>query len=100
MAINVWGSKDILYQTGIAGQRGNLAGLETINIESIGSTHFDYMRRDNADTWNIEVSNFVTRLIQNSKSKDAFNQFLTGNSFVAYEGDKWVVRLPGWESRQ
>ncbi len=61
--VNVWGTEDILYKTGIAGKRGNLGGVETINIEIQGASHLDYMRRNNADAWNKTVSQFITGLL-------------------------------------
>jgi len=92
MAVNVWGTKDILYETGFAGYRESLAGLETINIEITGATHFDYMRRNDADAWNLTVSDFVTRLLQNSKTKDELRTFLQQRAVFDARGI-WVVTL-------
>lgn len=77
-ALNVWGTKDILYETGIAGERQNLAGLETINIEIVGATHFDYMRSDNPENANrnLLVSDFVTKMLVYSNSRDRLLDFL------------------------
>jgi hypothetical protein len=92
--VNLWGTEDILYKTGIAGYRENLAGLETINIEIVGATHFDYMRRNDADAWNITVSRFVTRLLQNSTDISKLRTFLEQNrGFFDATRNTWVVNL-------
>jgi hypothetical protein len=118
--VNVWGTKDILYNLGIAGKRVNLCGVSDItNIEIIGAEHGDYMRRgsdsandDPEDVWNQSVASFVSELIVNSENDDSLFNFLTlkstlsstnGNYKIAYHDlgrDVWVIRVPGWENHQ
>jgi hypothetical protein len=92
-ALNVWGTEDILYETGIAGPRENLAGLPTVNVEIVGATHFDYMRRDDADMWNITVSQFVTRLLENSRNETDLIAFLQSWNITPDSRGVWVVNL-------
>lgn len=103
--VNVWGTEDILYETGIAGKRENLAGLPTINVEIVGATHFDYMRRAdvpaNACTvsatsdacWNVTVSRFVADLLQNSKTETDLLAFLHERNAVQDARGVWIVNL-------
>ena len=105
---NVWGTKDILLQTGIGGKRINLCGVTTLNIEIVGAEHGDYMRRGNEnpldpeDGWNRTVAGFVTDLIRASNAGDGLNQFLASNQYVNHDlaRDVFVVHLPDWESYQ
>ncbi len=111
--VNVWGTKDILAQTGIGGQKSALCGLsgqKLINVEIVGATHFDYMLRgandpNLPDTWNYNVSNFVTALIRNSDNSSDLNGFLAQQqsinvTFFDSTRQVWVVKLSGWESHQ
>ncbi|MFA5144001.1 MAG: hypothetical protein WC522_07560 [Candidatus Omnitrophota bacterium] len=106
LIVNVWGTKDMLYEVGIAGQRTNLCGKNTYNIEIVGATHFDYMRRDALDaknppdTWNNTVASFVADLIIASEDSYNLDKFLTkkiseGLLYMDYARGVYVVRLPG-----
>jgi len=79
--VNVYGTADILNQVGIGGKRDNLCGVQTINIEIAGATHFDYMRRsDETDPvkreFNRKVSEFVADLTLASDNDTDLDQFL------------------------
>jgi len=65
-----------------------------------GATHFDYMRETNGSTWNVTVSDFVTKLLIASKTKDDLQLFLDSSPYVSPPDatGKRVVRLPGWEA--
>ncbi len=115
--VNLWGTKDVLYETGIAGYRSELIGFtptsdfhKLFNIEILGATHFDYMRRGETSVdactisatsdacWNVTVSDFVTRLLIASQSKDSLAEFLDRqirNGIVTLDGSRYVVSLPG-----
>ena len=110
--VNVWGTKDILYQTGIGGKRDALCGLtgsSLINIEIIGATHFDYMLRgatdsNRPDAWNGTVSDFTTNLIRNSDTLEHLNSFLTGDPAHFFKNDTrggvWEIKLDGWQDHR
>jgi len=81
--VNVWGTSDTLYQTGIAGKRDAMGGITTYNIEIEGAAHTDYMQRsDETDPakadFNRRVSKFVTNLTLASKNDQSLNNFLVG----------------------
>ena len=101
LIVNVWGTEDIFHKLGVVDKRDNFLGKNTYNIEIVGATHFDYMRRDINDTqnppdiWNNTVASFVTDLILYSEDKDKLQGFLDGNAYVSREGDMYIVRLPG-----
>jgi hypothetical protein len=111
MVVNVYGSKDILAETGIGGFRSELFGYsvadrthQLYNIEILGADHFDYMRgilpdRLN-DPWNKTVSDFITRLTLASKSKDELDRFLSRQPLGVVTqpdsvNDFYVINLPG-----
>lgn len=106
LIVNVWGTKDVLYECDIAGKRDNFCGKTTYNIEIVGATHFDYMERDTndkgnpPDAWNIEVSQFVADLIINSKDEYTFQHFLDERKYIKYENGVYVVRLQDYEAHQ
>lgn len=109
--VNVWGTKDILVQTGMGGERDALCGLsgsQLVNVEIFGATHFDYMERtptrdDTASDiqWNKMVSDFVARLIRNSDTPLHLDTFLKSDSahVIKNGAGVWEVRLPGWDER-
>ena len=90
------------------------AGLldhQLVNIEIVGASHFDYMRRDDTlsnminaaspqdEAWNRAVANFVTDVTLNSESYAKLSLFLESpppqyQGMIVREGDKWVIRLP------
>jgi hypothetical protein len=97
---------------------------QLVNIEIVGASHFDYIRPEeknewwksgllgsvaNAvdwfqttedEIWNETVSAFAAQLINNSQSAEDIGQFLNDNPTIAsFDGQKWIIRLPGWESR-
>lgn len=112
---NVYGSKDILAQTGVGGYRDELMGFtpgndlrELFNIQILGADHLDYMRRsitefpfNPPDQWNDTVAAFVTDLLIASTSRDSLQQFLdeqTVKGIVSVDSrGVWIVKLPGWE---
>ena len=102
---NVWGTKDILLQTGIGGKRTNLCGVTTLNIEIVGAEHGDYMRRGNEnpldleDDWNRTVAGFITQIIQKSDAGTTLKNFLDSSRFINHDltRDVYVVYLPGWD---
>ena len=129
--VNVWGSKDILKDVGVSGYRQDLLGFtpqgqvgsdgkptkQLFNIEILGATHFDYMKRGaSADPnyippgetkadrdWNVTVSQFVTDLLIASTSNGTLEAFLRRSPFVvppANVDGTWIVQLPGWGTRQ
>ena len=122
--VNLWGTKDILYDFNLVGARNEVSGFtpggrldanqnitkQLFNIEIIGASHFDYMKRGASAassymppgetraerTWNVTVSQFVTRLILNSTSIDSLARFLRGRNDVLFDTARkvWVVNLP------
>jgi len=114
--VNVYGTKDILYQTGIAGFRDNLSGFtkegtagvngqltgQLINIEIIGAEHLYYMKRNDLEdpVWNQRISDFVTNLMIASQDKDDLIRFLNNSPYVSPDDGSGirVVRLTGWET--
>ncbi|MFA5160067.1 MAG: hypothetical protein WC484_06140, partial [Candidatus Omnitrophota bacterium] len=77
-------------------------------------THFDYMRRDDLlsnimgtinpaeKQWNERVSAFVTDLAANAGDKDKLNAFLLlmkNQGVASKEGNKWIIKLDGWQER-
>jgi len=123
---NVYGSKDILTQLGVngvtvGGYRTELGGYRVgneerplINVEIVGATHFDYMRRDDLlsnimgtinpaeKQWNERVSAFVTDLAANAGDKDKLNAFLwqkKDEQKAEFDGTKWIIKLDGWKER-
>ncbi len=85
-----------------------------MNIEIVGASHFDYMRRDDAfsslidnfnperKAWNERVSEFVTNVIINADSKLSLDEFLTDaltQGIAVKEGNRWIIRLEGWQER-
>jgi|GEM_PF-2394090 len=96
--VNVWGTEDDLYKAGLVGERENYLGVETVNIEIVGADHFDYMRRSDADAWNLTVSRFVADLLIASKTKDELKGLLDSQSaIVTFDPSRnvYVVNLPG-----
>jgi len=108
MIVNVWGTRDILYELGIADKRENLFGKTTYNIEIVGATHFDYMERgvndkNKPDDWNKAIAKFVADLIINSDNEIKLKAFLDDPINHAIRDDTrgiYIVYLPGWESHQ
>ena len=103
--VNVWGTKDILYLTGIEGKRTTLCGITNVtNIEIVGAKHQDYIRQiDEKDpltnqVWNSTVAQFVTQLIQKSDTETNLTQFLTSSQYVTHDSTRnvFIVNLPGW----
>ena len=104
--VNLWGTEDVMVDYGVAGYRDELGGYtadpfssrQLFNIEIIGATHYDYMRREDADEWNLTASSFVTDLMIASKDKDTLEIFLTTSSEIQYDPVRkvWVVDL-GWQ---
>ena len=89
--VNIWGTEDVLYKLGAAGNRSLLGGIGTINIEIQGATHFDYMRRADNDPnpptqFNKDVSAFVARLILESNDETRLNNFLSNNCVKGADG--------------
>jgi YD repeat-containing protein len=119
--VNIYGTKDILYQTGIAGYRDSLFGFsvdgvigpngeitrQLFNIEIVGAEHLYYMKRNDLSDpgWNTTVSDFVTRLMLKADSTEELSYFLTWppleyDGCFSYENNRWVIRLPGWQTRE
>jgi len=112
--VNVYGTNDILYQTGIGGYRDSLFGFSVndsyhplFNVEIVGADHFDYMKDDDSSdpTWNQTVSDFVALLMVKSQSTatalDFFNRPPAQyQGCFSYENNRWVVRLPGWQAKE
>lgn len=126
LVVNVFGSKDILTEMAvngqtIGGQRQRMGDFTVgdrnkplINVEIVGASHFDYMRRGDFlsnvigffspafSAWNITVSNFVTDLILHADNGDRLAVFLAeleDRGLAENVSSKWVIRLPGFESR-
>ncbi len=113
MFVNVYGTKDILCETGIGGYRESLFGFSVddedyplFNIEVKGAEHLYYMKRNDLDDpeWNTTVSDFVTLLMLNSDSSEKILSFLNDPQSRYYgciekQGDKWIVKLSGWQLR-
>jgi hypothetical protein len=113
MFVNIYGTKDILFETGFAGYRDRLFGFSVddedhplFNVEIKGAEHLYYMKRNDLQdpAWNQTVSDFVTLLMLNSNSSEKVLSFLSDPQSRYYnciekQGDKWVVKLPGWQSR-
>lgn len=112
--MNVYGTKDILYQTGISGYRESLLGFSAddedqplLNIEIKGAEHLYYMKRGDLpdQEWNTTVSDFVTQLMLNSDSPEQVKVFLNdpANGYsgcIRQEGHRWIIELPGWQIRE
>lgn len=112
--LNIFGSKDILYELGIGGSRTEFGGFVTgddekpiFNVEIVGADHFDYMRRgiadpDQADDWNKKVAKFVARFLALAQDQNAVLDFLLTppndlQANIQQVGDKWVVKIAGWQ---
>ena len=105
--VNVWGSKDIMYEVGAGGYKPSMLGVDNVyNIEIVGATHFDYMRRDDEkdpakQAWNNTVSGFVTDLILASSSDEKLSDFFNSSSYQNYisvdpnRPGVRIVQLPG-----
>jgi hypothetical protein len=112
--VNIYGTKDMLYEVGISGYRDSLFGfsvdnkdLPLFNVEIKGAEHLDYMKRDDLSDpeWNIIVSDFVTRLMLKTGSASAVSNFFKYPppeyaGCFSYENQRWVIRLPGWQARE
>lgn len=135
--VNVYGSKDILKDFSIGdqstplnlvGEKTNIAGYSTgdrnkplVNIEILGASHTDYVRRnqvfdfDNAgifggvldiwdslsseqEKWNATVAEFTAEIALHSKSEDDIELFLKNSGYGKEDpigSNNWVVTLPG-----
>lgn len=105
--VNIWGTEDVLADLGVSGYRPNIGGFtptdnnhRLINIEIVGADHFDYMRRSDADAWNLTVSDFVAKLLVASKTEEGMRNFLDGQSLGIITRDfsrngTYIVTLPG-----
>lgn len=118
MLVNVYGTEDILNQTGIGGYRSELYGFNTLgvvdsngkitnklyNIEILGADHFNYLRDSSQpdQVWNPDVSSFVTALTLASSTNDALQQFISQNAAIIFFNtvrNVYEVRLPGYERK-
>lgn len=112
--------------TAIGGYRDNVGGFTQndrnhtlINIEIMGAEHNDYMYEDESNPltalwtaftdpkqrdWKRTVGDFVSRLMINAQDADSVRAFMT-REFDAKRArfdeatKRWIVTLPGWESR-
>ncbi len=112
--MNVYGTKDILYQTGISGYRESLLGFSAddedqplFNIEIKGAEHLYYMKRGDLpdQEWNTTVSDFVARLMLKAGSVNEIRGFLRTPppeyaGCFHLENNRWVIELPGWQQRE
>ncbi len=129
--VNLYGTRDILANFAvnghaIGGYRDDIAGFtqtnrdhQLVNIEIVGATHFDYMRRETTFTssivnffnpsvaeWNRTVSAFVADVVANSRDTASITRFLRNPSpdlvgvQVVEELDRWVVYLPGYTDHE
>jgi hypothetical protein len=103
--VNVWGTKDVLYECGIAGYKDSFCGVKQIyNIEIIGADHFQYMEGVDANSipyWNRVVAEYCARLIINSDTKEKLEEFLKNPVNCAHlntERNVWEIELPGCEA--
>ncbi len=88
--VNVWGTNDILTKLGIAGYHDDILGLsansgQIFNIEIIGASHFDYLRKDDASPKNLATSEFITNLIRRSTTEIELLNFLRGDDRVRFD---------------
>lgn len=109
LIVNVWGTEDDFYKIGVVGKRENMFGKVTYNIEIVGATHTDYIRRLESDTgnppdiWNNTVADFVAELILNSDNATKLLNFFSRNrDKVSYDDKRgvYIVNLPGFGVEQ
>jgi len=103
--VNVWGTKDVLYEFGLAGYRDSFCGVQQIyNIEIVGAEHFDYIRGVNPNNpnpaWNNTVADFCTNLTIASEDEDKLKSFIQGKKVdgtMIYDEIRktYIVHLPG-----
>ena len=98
---NVWGTDDWPVKLGlVGGYRDQLLGLQNtpldqriFNIELKGGTHSNYMRRSDPRLNDPKVNDFITRLIQNSKTRSDMRTFLENDARVHFNAVRNVYEV-------
>lgn len=122
--LGVNGNKIGGYRSELGGFLPNAQIKRLVNIEIVGAKHTDYMRRENELTiqsilnggivgasamfafnksqeWNKTVSAFVADVMNNSQDANRLDQFLIGHpEFATLIGDKWIIKLSGWQEHE